>query len=68
MDEATLKDARTPDKVPAILRQAADWYREARAELQRDWQDPNAGRVWSELAKVLDRAADRADKVVKDWY
>ncbi len=52
----------SPAAVPALLREAARQYNESAAELQSAWQDENAGRAWVELAKILDAAADKADK------
>lgn len=60
-------DVDTPEKVSHVLRHAAQAYFEAEGELQSAWSDPGAGRVWRELGKILDRAADAADKAVARW-
>lgn len=59
-------DVSTPEEVAVILRRAADRFRDSTDELGSAWQDRRAGRVWSEFAKVLDRAAAACDKAVKD--
>ena len=61
-------DVHSPHLVPAVLRKAADAYRAATLDLQSTWQDESAGRVWTELAKILDRAADSADKAVTKFF
>lgn len=55
-------DCACPEDVAKILRQAAQRYGESEGELQAAWGDEKAGRVWRELAKILDRAADQCDK------
>lgn len=57
-------DIDIPEKLPAALRRAAERYRESASELHSAWQDRNAGRVWSEFARILDRAADSADRAI----
>jgi hypothetical protein len=52
-------DVDAPDKVAAVLRQAADAYNESRAELQSAWQEKMAGWEWAVIAKILDQAADK---------
>lgn len=61
-------DVSSPDQLSDVLRRAADAYLESAADLQADWQDGNAGRVWIELARVLNRAADAADKAVSKHF
>jgi hypothetical protein len=57
-------DVSAPDQVPNVLRQAAQAYRESSGELASAWQDTGAGAVWNDLARVLERAADSADKAL----
>lgn len=57
-------DVDSPDKVAPILRHLADSYRESASELATAWQDKNAGKVWDRLARILDRAADQAEKAL----
>jgi acyl-CoA reductase-like NAD-dependent aldehyde dehydrogenase len=52
----------SPDQVSRILRNAADAFNESASDLASTWQDDGAGRVWLELAKILESAADRADR------
>ena len=54
-------DVDAPEKVANVLRRAADKYWESESELQSMWQDPRAGRIWREFAKILERAADQCD-------
>ena len=57
-----------PHDVPAFLHAIATRYREDQAQLQDAWQDPKAGLIWGELAKVLERATDQARAVIdKHW-
>lgn len=56
-----------PADVAKVLQQLATIYRADQARLQDDWQDPQAGKVWGELAKILERASDQA-KVAADKY
>ncbi len=52
----------SPDQVSSVLRDAADAFNASASDLASTWQDDNAGRVWHELAKILESAADRADR------
>jgi hypothetical protein len=52
----------SPDQVSRVLRDAADAFNQSASDLASTWQDDNAGRVWLELAKILESAADRADR------
>ena len=54
-------DQATPEDIARVLRNAAQRFYEARGELQSAWQDKQAGRVWSKLAKILERAAASCD-------
>ena len=49
-----------PRDVPRILHELAGIYRQDQARLQDDWQDPQAGKVWGDLAKILEAATDKA--------
>jgi hypothetical protein len=57
-------DVDSPDKVSRILRNAAERFYEDAGELEASWQDPGAGRPWTLIAKILDRAADSIDKKI----
>ncbi len=57
-------DVATPEEVPAILEAIANHYRESASELASAWQDGNAGKVWSDFATILDRAADSCRKAI----
>ena len=48
-----------PDKITAILRNAAQAAHEAAGELSSIWQDKSAGAPWLVVAKELERCADR---------
>lgn len=54
----------SPEEVPRILRRAAEAFEESNAELCASWQDAEAGRPWSQIARILERAADQIDKVL----
>lgn len=56
-------DQSDPAHVAGILRAAAERYREAHTELAASWQDKNAGRIWSRIATILDRAARSVDNL-----
>jgi hypothetical protein len=57
-------DVASPEEVPAILEAVADRYRDSAAELAGAWQDRSAGRVWADLATILDRAAASCRKAI----
>jgi len=56
-------DVDAPDKVSDILRDAAEDYYESASELGSAWTDRSAGRVWTRIAKILEAAADKIDKL-----
>lgn len=58
-------DVATPEEVPAVLRGAADKFRESHADLQSVWQDPVAGSIWHRIAGVLERAAQQIETRLK---
>jgi hypothetical protein len=60
----TLNDTAFPDQVPALLQKLATEYRESQANLQDTWQDPNAGKIWGDFAKILERASDQAKEAL----
>lgn len=60
-----LQDAQAPEDVPAILRRAAEKYREAPGDLSSVWGDPAAGAVWEVIARSLDVAADKIERQVE---
>ena len=59
-------DCATPDDVPAVLESVANHYRESAAELAATWQDNAAGEVWSDFARILDRAAVACRKSIRN--
>lgn len=59
-----LMELAAPDDVAAVLRYVADEYRASQMELQSAWQDKEAGREWSVIAKALDRAADYIEQKI----
>lgn len=60
-------DVATPEELPQVLRRAADVFRESHEELAANWQDPDAGAVWTALAQILDLAADSAERAIKRY-
>jgi len=58
----------SPDQLAKVLRDAAQAYAESSFDLASTWQDENAGRIWRELAKILDTAANRADTAVDKFF
>lgn len=59
-------DVGNPEDVPRVLESAADRYRDAAAELAGAWQDRTAGAVWSDMAAILDRAAESCRKSIRN--
>ncbi len=57
-------DVDAPDNVSQVLRDAAEAYYESASELESAWQDKGAGRPWTVIAKILERAADQIDKKI----
>ena len=57
-----------PHDLTEMLRKCAEQFREDSARLQSDWLDPNAGRVWLELSKILDSAAARASYAIRTHW
>jgi hypothetical protein len=62
-----LQDADTPESVAIILRNAASRYRESVPELQAAWGDVDAGKIWDKIAKCLETAANRCDKITSNY-
>jgi hypothetical protein len=58
-------DVADPDSVPDVLRYASSTYQESASELASAWQDKRAGSVWSDLADILESAADRAERKLR---
>lgn len=56
-------DVDCPEKVAPILRAAAEKFYEAHSELQSAWQDKQAGKAWSKIARILERAAASIEKI-----
>jgi hypothetical protein len=59
-------DVGNPEDVPRVLESAADHYRDAAAELAGAWQDRTAGAVWSDMAAILNRAAESCRKSIRN--
>lgn len=57
-------DVDSPDKVSRVLRNAAQAYHESASELAAAWGERGAGIEWSKIARVLDAAADKIDKLL----
>lgn len=60
-------DIATPEALPAVLRRAAQLYRESANELPCTWQDESAGLIWGKLADTLEAAASSAERKLADW-
>ena len=58
-----LSEASAPDEIGQILRNAAQACHEAANECTTAWQDKYAGRPWAKIARILEQAADKCDKV-----
>lgn len=54
----------TPEEVPIALRNAARLMNEQCAELQSAWGDAQAGRIWQDFARILERAADSCERAI----
>lgn len=63
-----LNDPATPEDIPQIMRNAAQKMREQTGELQSAWQDAGAGRVWTSIAKELEKSADRIARIAARGY
>ncbi len=50
-------DVADPDSVPNVLETVANHYRESAGELESAWQDKYAGKIWEDIAGILERAA-----------
>jgi len=57
-------DVATPEEVLTILEAMADRYRNSAVELASVWQDDSVGKVWSDFAAILDRAAESCRKAI----
>lgn len=51
-----------PNKVEHVLRVTADLYRQSAMDLALSWQEKNAGRIWTDFARILEKAADHCEK------
>lgn len=54
----------SPDKVAAVLSNAVEAYFASAAELSSAWQDPEAGKPWAKIAKILSKAMVQVDNVI----
>jgi hypothetical protein len=59
-------DVDSPEKVPQVLRRAADQFRQSTDELKSAWQDQHAGKVWTAIATILDRAASSCEQAIQE--
>lgn len=57
-------DTDTPDKIPAVLRNAAEQFHKSMSELQSAWGDQNAGKVWGDIANIMERAACSIERAI----
>jgi len=55
-------DVEAPDQVAAVLRAAAEAYRESASVVSAAWQDHGAGAPWTTIADELERAAERIER------
>lgn len=51
-----------PEKFAPFLRKIADTFNESANELAAAWNDDNAGAIWADFARILERAATSCDK------
>ncbi len=58
-------DVDNPEKLPGLLRLAAQRFYESAGDLESAWQDKNAGKVWERFARILERAADSCEKAIQ---
>lgn len=61
MSKPTDLDVDSPEKVPGILRNAAQDYWQSVEELSASWQDKEAGKIWGRIAGILEVAANRIE-------
>lgn len=57
-----LLDCQSPTELVAMMRDAAQAYRDSQAELSISWQDESAGRIWLTAARGLEALADRLER------
>ena len=57
-----LADCAAPEDVAQVLRRIADMFNESATELSSAWQDNQAGKVWGDYAKIMERAAESCEK------
>ena len=57
-----LADAAAPEEVEVTLSRIADMFNESATELSSAWQDNQAGKVWGDYAKIMERAAEQCAK------
>lgn len=65
MSKRTDLDVDAPWDVADVLREAAQDYYETAGEVASQWGEAAPGRVWNDIAKILDSAADRIDAKIK---
>ena len=58
-------DVDSPEKVPPVLREAAEAYYESAEELSRAWQSRAAGQPWIRIARVFERLADHIERELR---
>lgn len=59
-------DCAAPDDVPAILERIAEHFRQSSTELSSAWQDDSAGKVWQDMASILERAAGACRRAIRN--
>jgi hypothetical protein len=52
-------DVDAPWRVEDVLREAAQDYYESAGEVSAQWGEDAAGKVWADIADILESAADR---------
>jgi hypothetical protein len=56
-------DVDAPDRVPKVLRRAAEAFFESAGELDAAWQD-KSGDIWAKIAQVLESAAVKIERML----
>ncbi len=56
-----MSDAASAEEAIIVLRNIAQQFYEDASNLEGAWQDKEAGKFWSRLARDLDRLADKAE-------
>jgi hypothetical protein len=57
-----LANCAAPEEVEVMLSRIANMFNESAAELSSAWQDNEAGKVWGDFARIMERAAEQCAK------